>query len=300
MGRGSSGRSSRSGISRTRCRRAVLLAGWACGFAVEGRSRRDRRVGGWRARARGALLPVGTSPGSSRGSALCPAVSGRPRLRTRGRVLRSCALGLGRSAAIERTSRRTTAPGASCSPSWPRRRAGADGLRRGTTTRPVRNREPAEPPRATRNPPVSSAGQLTVGDFHPWFPPCFARTASRRRSPTGRHRPRQSGEGFESAVAYAIAEQLGSRRTRSRGPWKTFDESFKPGDQGLRLRHRARSRITPKRAQAVDFSESYYDVTPALVALKGTADRRRDDVARPQGLQARRADRHHELQLHRE
>ena len=54
------------------------------------------------------------------------------------------------------------------------------------------------------------------------------------------------------------------------------------------------------RAQAVDFSESYYDVSQALVALKGTPIDRRDLVRRPEGVQARRADRHDQLQVHRE
>ena len=49
----------------------------------------------------------------------------------------------------------------------------------------------------------------------------------------------------------------------------TFNESFKPGDKSFDFDINEIS-YSPDRAQAVDFSESYYDVSPALVALKGT------------------------------
>ena len=57
---------------------------------------------------------------------------------------------------------------------------------------------------------------------------------------------------------------------------------------------------TPERAKAVTFSNSYYDVNQAIVGLQGDADRERDDDRRPEGVQARRADRDDELRVHRQ
>ena len=61
----------------------------------------------------------------------------------------------------------------------------------------------------------------------------------------------------------------------------TFNESFKPGDKDFDFDINEIS-YSPDRAQAVDFSESYYDVSPALVAVKGTpiTGRRRSPTSR--------------------
>jgi polar amino acid transport system substrate-binding protein len=117
-----------------------------------------------------------------------------------------------------------------------------------------------------------TAGTLTVGTDNPAFQPWFGGTGTygpwKAQPNSGTGNP-ASGEGFESAVTYAIAEQLGM--TQDQVTWVpiTFNESFKPGDKAFDFDINEIS-YSPDRAQAVDFSESYYDVSPALVALKGT------------------------------
>ena len=78
----------------------------------------------------------------------------------------------------------------------------------------------------------------------------------------------ENGQGFEGAVAYAIAEQLGypqDKVTWSRVP---FNAAIQPGPKSFDLNLTEFS-ITEDRKQAVDFSAPYYDVKQAVVALNG-------------------------------
>ena len=75
-----------------------------------------------------------------------------------------------------------------------------------------------------------------------------------------------SGQGFESAIAYAIASELGF--TDDQVSWTAnanFNDAFKPGAKDYDF-HLAQDSFKPKRAEAVDFSNSYYDVAQAVVA----------------------------------
>jgi polar amino acid transport system substrate-binding protein len=102
---------------------------------------------------------------------------------------------------------------------------------------------------------LTSAGTLTVGTDKPAYPPYFEDNDPR------------NGKGFESAVAYAVAKQLGF--SRSEVTWKTvpFNASFAPGSKDFDFDINEIS-ITPKRSQHVDFSTSYYTAPQAVVALK--------------------------------
>src|SRR2546423_2057876 len=68
-------------------------------------------------------------------------------------------------------------------------------------------------------------GQLTVGTDNPAYPPWFG---GKEKSPWKVSDPR-SGQGFESAVAYAVAGKLGF--TKNQGPWGVvpFNTSVAPG-----------------------------------------------------------------------
>ena len=79
-----------------------------------------------------------------------------------------------------------------------------------------------------------------------------------------------SGQGYESAVAYAIARQLGF--TRREVDWRAvpFAQSYRPGDKPFDF-YMAQVSFTPQRERAVDFSNAYYFVNQALVAREGTA-----------------------------
>jgi polar amino acid transport system substrate-binding protein len=119
-----------------------------------------------------------------------------------------------------------------------------------------------------------SAGKLTVGTDNPAFPPWFGGSA---KAPWKVSDP-SSGEGFESAVAFAVAKQLGF--AKSEVDWKVvpFNTSFAPGPKKFDFDINQIS-FKPARAKAVDFSDSYYDVNQALVVVKGTPIAKASSVA---------------------
>jgi polar amino acid transport system substrate-binding protein len=102
---------------------------------------------------------------------------------------------------------------------------------------------------------LKQPGTLTVGTDKPAFPPYFEDD-----DPT-------NGKGFESAVAYAVAEQLGLDEVK----WTVvpFNASYAPGPKDFDFDINQIS-ITPKRAERVDFSEPYYTAPQAVLALKST------------------------------
>ncbi|HYK28836.1 MAG TPA: transporter substrate-binding domain-containing protein [Streptosporangiaceae bacterium] len=78
-----------------------------------------------------------------------------------------------------------------------------------------------------------------------------------------------NGKGYESAVAYAVAHQLGFKPSQVHWAYEPFNASYAPGPKKFDFDVNEIS-YTPQRAKAVTFSNSYYDVQQALVALKGT------------------------------
>jgi polar amino acid transport system substrate-binding protein len=104
-------------------------------------------------------------------------------------------------------------------------------------------------------------GQLTVGTDKPAYPPYFEDDDP------------SNGKGFESAVTYAIAEQLGFAEDAVKWTVVPFNASYAPGEKKFDFDINQIS-ITPKRAQRVDFSDPYYTAPQAVVSLKSspTAD----------------------------
>jgi polar amino acid transport system substrate-binding protein len=100
-------------------------------------------------------------------------------------------------------------------------------------------------------------GVLTVGTDKPVYPPWFS-----GNNPS-------NGKGYESAVAYAVAKQLGFSNSQVKWVYEPFNNSYAPGPKKFDFDINEIS-ATPQRAQAVWFSASYYDVQQALVALAGT------------------------------
>jgi polar amino acid transport system substrate-binding protein len=102
-----------------------------------------------------------------------------------------------------------------------------------------------------------AAGKLTVGTDKPAYAPWF-----QDDDPAG-------GKGFESAVAYSVAEALGYGKDQV--VWQTvpFNNSFSPGAKNFDFDINQVS-ISEARKQAVDFSSGYYDVRQAVVALKNS------------------------------
>jgi polar amino acid transport system substrate-binding protein len=110
-------------------------------------------------------------------------------------------------------------------------------------------------------------GQLTVGTDNPAFPPWFD-----GGTPSGSSweiNDPSTGKGFESAVAYAVAQKLGFAKNEVKWTVVPFNLSFKPGTKKFDFDINQIS-VTAERDRAVDFSDSYYDVNQALVALNGT------------------------------
>ncbi len=97
-------------------------------------------------------------------------------------------------------------------------------------------------------------GKLTIGTDTPAYPPYFEDDKP------------ANGKGFESAVAYKVAEGLGF--TPAQVEWKVvpFNSSYAPGAKDFDFDINQIS-ITPERSKVVDFSDGYYQVNQAVVAL---------------------------------
>ncbi|NBE93169.1 amino acid ABC transporter substrate-binding protein [Nonomuraea sp. KC401] len=100
-------------------------------------------------------------------------------------------------------------------------------------------------------------GKLTVGTDKPAYEPWF------KDDDPG------NGQGFESAVAFAVAGELGFDRTEVQWNTVKFDSAYAPGKKQFDFDINQVS-ITPDRAKAVDFSKGYYTVKQAVVAVDGS------------------------------
>jgi len=100
-------------------------------------------------------------------------------------------------------------------------------------------------------------GQLTVATDKPVYPPWFVN-----------NKP-ANGQGYESAVAYAVAAQLGFSKSQVTWAYEPFNSSYAPGPKKFDFDINEIS-YSAQRAQVVTFSDSYYDVQQALVALKNS------------------------------
>ncbi|MET7336411.1 ABC transporter substrate-binding protein [Nonomuraea sp. NPDC005650] len=102
-----------------------------------------------------------------------------------------------------------------------------------------------------------NAGKLTIGTDKPAYEPWF-----KDDDPS-------NGKGFESAVAFAVAGELGFDRTEVQWSTIKFDSAFAPGAKQFDFDVNQVS-ITPDRAKVVDFSKGYYTVKQAIVAIDGS------------------------------
>jgi polar amino acid transport system substrate-binding protein len=110
---------------------------------------------------------------------------------------------------------------------------------------------------AKENLDLKKSGQLTVATDKPAFPPYFVDDDPK------------NGKGFESAVAYAIAEKLGFKKDEVKWKVVSFNSSYAPGPKDFDFDVNQIS-ISPQRARRVDFSEPYYTAPQAVVAPKGS------------------------------
>ncbi len=104
---------------------------------------------------------------------------------------------------------------------------------------------------------VLTPGTLTIGTDTPAYEPYFVDDDP------------SNGKGFESAVAYAVADKLGFAPNEVTWVTVPFNKSYAPGAKDFDFDINQIS-ITPKRQKAVDFSDGYYTVNQAVVALKSS------------------------------
>lgn len=113
-----------------------------------------------------------------------------------------------------------------------------------------------------------NAGQLSIGTDNPAYPPYFAGGETKAHSEWKFNDP-YTGKGFEDAVAYEVAKRLGFTTDQVQWTVAPFNQTYKPGSKNYDFAIEQIS-YSPKRAQAVAFSDSYYDEAQAVVAVKGT------------------------------
>ena len=80
----------------------------------------------------------------------------------------------------------------------------------------------------------------------------------------------ESKEGFEAAVAYAIATELGYSDANVKWVRTTFDEAIQPGKKNFDFNLQQYS-ITEEREKTVSFSDGYYTTNQAIVGLTDSA-----------------------------
>ncbi len=79
----------------------------------------------------------------------------------------------------------------------------------------------------------------------------------------------ESGQGFEAAVAYAVAQQLGYENSAVKWVRTTFDSAITPGPKTFDFNLQQFS-ITTDRAKVVDFSSPYYKSPQVIVSFAGS------------------------------
>lgn len=111
-----------------------------------------------------------------------------------------------------------------------------------------------------------TSGTLTVGTSEPAYSPYFSGGST---DPNWTVNDPNNGKGFEAAVAYEVAKRMGFTADQVKWVPVKFAQSYAVGEKPFDMNIQQVS-YKPKRAEAVDFSDSYYDFNQALVAVKGT------------------------------
>ena len=101
-------------------------------------------------------------------------------------------------------------------------------------------------------------GTLTIGTGNPAFSPWVENDAP------------ESGEGFEAAVAYAVAAAMGFDNANVAWVRTSFDEAVQPGAKNFDFNLQQYS-ITEERKKTVSFSDGYYTTNQAIVGLTDSA-----------------------------
>jgi polar amino acid transport system substrate-binding protein len=136
-------------------------------------------------------------------------------------------------------------------------------------------------PCAVKNLALLHPGTLTIGTDNPAYSPYF--TGGPGGGWTGQYNNNPyTGKGFEAAVAYAVAKQMGFTNSDVKWAVTHFNQSYAPGPKNFDF-YLAQVSITPQRAKTVDFSVPYYTQNQAIVALKSNKYAHADSVAALKG-----------------
>jgi polar amino acid transport system substrate-binding protein len=127
----------------------------------------------------------------------------------------------------------------------------------GTTASPTSPASESPDDCARENLQTYEEGVLTIGTDQPAYEPWFVDDDP------------SNGKGFESAVAYAVAEELGFTADEVTWTPVKFEAAIAPGPKSFDFDINQFS-ITEERREAVDFSSPYYDVTQAVISKKGS------------------------------
>ena len=129
----------------------------------------------------------------------------------------------------------------------------------------------ATPEAASEELQTITAGKLTIGTGLPAYEPWVVGDAP------------ESGEGFEAAVAYAVAAELGFAPEDVVWVRTTFDEAIAPGPKNFDFNLQQYS-ITDERKEAVDFSSPYYSTAQTVITVAGSKAAEAKSLADLKGL----------------
>lgn len=102
-------------------------------------------------------------------------------------------------------------------------------------------------------------GTLTIATGNPAYYPWVMNDAP------------ESGEGFEAAVAYAIADKMGFAAENVAWVRTSFDEAIQPGAKNFDFNMQQYS-ITPEREEMIDFSLPYFTSPMAVLTTQSVID----------------------------
>jgi polar amino acid transport system substrate-binding protein len=116
-----------------------------------------------------------------------------------------------------------------------------------------------------------TSGKLTIGTGNPAYEPWVVGDKP------------ESKQGFEAAVAYAVAEKLGFKDSDVVWVRTTFDEAIAPGPKTFDFNLQQYS-ITDERKANVDFSSPYYETAQTVITIKGSKAASAKSIADLKGL----------------
>ena len=153
--------------------------------------------------------------------------------------------------------------GSSTSPSAPAASASAAAVSTAPSVAPSATPDAC----AAANLTLATPGKFTIGTDNPAYPPYFAENADKHMTPPWEIGDPTNGQGFESAVGYAIADRLGFDKADVAWIVVPFANSFAPGPKTFDIDLNQVNYKT-ERTQTADLTKGYYFGNQALVVLK--------------------------------